>query len=184
MRALNSHFVLIDLHSSWHLAHQIPTSTLTYLKNSNFISTISSSFRRTRRPRTGISSSSKSASPEIRRPSDRFVPGHVLLPSISPNSTSTSTSRSEAASELELFFELLPLRMRRELYGHEEIGQLIEVVMDLGRKPLARFPSGDWVISDQPVKHEDLRHAISKVIKASCFHGTFMWRLSAIGVLA
>ncbi|KAF5467051.1 hypothetical protein F2P56_016917, partial [Juglans regia] len=168
MRALNSHFVLIDLHSSWHSAHQIPTSTLTYLKNSNFISTISSSFRRTRRPRTGISSSSKSAAPEIRRPSDRFVPGNAFSPSISPNSASTSpnsasTSRSEAASGLELFLELLPLRMSRELYRHEELGQLIEVVMDLGRKPLARFPSGDWVISDQPVKHEDLRHAISKV---------------------
>lgn len=35
--------------------------------------------------------------------------------------------------------------------------------MDLGRKPLARFPSGDWVISEQPIVHEDLRHAISKV---------------------
>ncbi|KAG2729769.1 hypothetical protein I3760_01G265300 [Carya illinoinensis] len=161
MRALNSHFVLIDLHSSWHSAHQIPTSTLTYLKNSNFISTISSSFRRTPRPRTGISSSSKSAAPEIRRPSDRFVPGNAFSPSISPNSA--STSRSEAASELELFLELLPLRMKRELCRHEELGQLIEVVMDLGRKPLARFPSGDWMISDQPVKHEDLRHAISKV---------------------
>ncbi|KAL2996234.1 hypothetical protein AAZX31_10G262600 [Glycine max] len=35
--------------------------------------------------------------------------------------------------------------------------------MDLGRKPLARFPSGDWVISEQPIAQEDLRHAISKV---------------------
>ncbi|CAA0820551.1 P-loop containing nucleoside triphosphate hydrolases superfamily protein [Striga hermonthica] len=35
--------------------------------------------------------------------------------------------------------------------------------MDLGRKPIARFPSGDWVVSQLPVKLEDLRHAISKV---------------------
>lgn len=72
--------------------------------------------------------------------------------------------RSEAATELEMFLELLPPRMRRELYGHEEIEELIEVVMDLGRKPIARFPSGDWIISDDPIKDEDLRHAISKVI--------------------
>ncbi|KAK4597968.1 hypothetical protein RGQ29_015470 [Quercus rubra] len=157
MRALNSHLVLIDLHTSWHSANQIPTSTLTYLKNSsNFISALSSSFRRTRRARPGIASSSRSAAPEIRRPSDRFFPGNGS-PSISPNSASTSRS-----SELELFLELLPLRMR-ELFQHEEIGELIEVVMDLGRQPLARFPSGDWVISEQPVKHEDLKHAISKV---------------------
>ncbi|KAL0004305.1 hypothetical protein SO802_011866 [Lithocarpus litseifolius] len=158
MRALNSHLVLIDLHTSWHLANQIPTSTLTYLKNSsNFISALSSSFRRTRRALPGIASSSRSAAPEIRRPSDRFFPGNGS-PSISPNSASTSRS-----SELELFLELPPLRMRRELFQYEEIGELIEVVMDLGRQPLARFPSGDWVISEQPVKHEDLKHAISKV---------------------
>ncbi|KAK3019160.1 hypothetical protein RJ639_003247 [Escallonia herrerae] len=35
--------------------------------------------------------------------------------------------------------------------------------MDLGRQPLARYPSGDWVISEQLVQLEDLRHAISKV---------------------
>ncbi|XP_050250027.1 protein SEEDLING PLASTID DEVELOPMENT 1-like [Quercus robur] len=158
MRALNSHLVLIDLHTSWHSANQIPTSTLTYLKNSsNFISALSSSFRRTCRARPVIASSSRPAAPEIRRPSDRFFPGNGS-PSISPNSASTSRS-----SELEMFLELLPQRMRGELFQHEEIGELIEVVMDLGRQPLARFPSGDWVISEQPVKHEDLKHAISKV---------------------
>uniref|UniRef100_M8CCF3 AAA+ ATPase domain-containing protein n=1 Tax=Aegilops tauschii TaxID=37682 RepID=M8CCF3_AEGTA len=35
--------------------------------------------------------------------------------------------------------------------------------MALGRRPLARFPSGDWVISDQPVTADDLRQAVSKV---------------------
>lgn len=35
--------------------------------------------------------------------------------------------------------------------------------MDLGRKPIARFPFGDWEISQQPIRHDDLRHAISKV---------------------
>lgn len=63
-----------------------------------------------------------------------------------------------------MFLELLPLRLKSELYGHEEIGKLIEVVMDLGRSPIARFPSGDWVISENPISHEDLRLAVSKVI--------------------
>lgn len=65
--------------------------------------------------------------------------------------------------ELDLFLELVPLNMRNKLFHHEEIENLIEVVLDLGRKPLARFPSGDWVISEQLVKLEDLKHAISKV---------------------
>ncbi|KAH7537119.1 hypothetical protein FEM48_Zijuj03G0058000 [Ziziphus jujuba var. spinosa] len=164
MRALNSHFVLIDLHNSWHSIHQIPTSALGYLQNSNFIPTVSSSFRRTSRAAKRISSSNSSApsvrSPEIRRPSDRYFSGNG---SVSNSPSLASTSRSEVATELELFLELLPLRMRRELYRHQEIGQLIEVVMDLGRQPIARFPSGDWIISEKPIKHEDLLHAISKV---------------------
>ena len=73
-----------------------------------------------------------------------------------------------------MFLELLPLRMRRELFQHEEIGELIEVVMDLGRQPLARCPSGDWVISEQPVKHEDLKHAISKVINVISIVSLFL----------
>lgn len=81
-----------------------------------------------------------------------------------PSSSAASTSRSVVDSELEIFLDLVPLRMRRELYKHEEVGALIEVVMDLGRKPLARFPSGDWVISEHPIKVDDLTHAISKVI--------------------
>ncbi|KAF3564924.1 hypothetical protein DY000_02018931 [Brassica cretica] len=31
------------------------------------------------------------------------------------------------------------------------------------RKPLARFPSGDWVISEMPVTQQDLKLAVSKV---------------------
>ncbi|TKY50807.1 ycf45 protein [Spatholobus suberectus] len=136
MRALNSHVLLIDLHFHPH----VPTSTPACLRNSHFISSL-----RRRSRRTGVRCS---APPEIRRPSDRFC------------GSSPSTSRPV---DLNLFLELLPLKMRRELYRHREIGGLIEVVMDLGRKPLARFPSGDWVISEQPIVHEDLRHAISKV---------------------
>uniref|UniRef100_A0A5B7BEW5 AAA+ ATPase domain-containing protein n=1 Tax=Davidia involucrata TaxID=16924 RepID=A0A5B7BEW5_DAVIN len=164
MRALNSHFVLIDLHNSWHSANQIPTSTFTYLQNAKSATSFSATFRRTRRRGNGISSSSSSIpeirSPEIRRPRDRSSLGSGLS---SVSSNLATTSRSEGVSELDLFLELLPSRMRNELFGHAEIGELIEVVMDLGRKPLARFPSGDWEISEQPVKLEDLRHAISKV---------------------
>lgn len=75
-----------------------------------------------------------------------------------------TTLRSVVDSELEAFVEMVPVRMRRELCRHEEIGQLIEVVMDLGRVPLAGFPSGDWVISEVPITLDDLKHAISKVI--------------------
>lgn len=167
MKALNSHFELIDIHSSWQSANQIPISTFSYIRSSTLAtSAFSAAFRRTRRGRGKISSSTTPGtsirSPEIRRPRDRSSSGNGLS-SFSLSSASTSSSRDKVVSDLDLFLELVPLRMRNELFRHQEIGQLIEVVMDLGRKPLARFPSGDWVISEQPVKLEDLGHAISKI---------------------
>ncbi|XP_074589961.1 protein SEEDLING PLASTID DEVELOPMENT 1-like [Curcuma longa] len=74
-----------------------------------------------------------------------------------------SPSAPAVRDGLELFLELVSPRMRRDLARHEEVQQLIEVVMDLGRKPIARFPSGDWIMSEHPVGVEDLRQAISKV---------------------
>ena len=35
--------------------------------------------------------------------------------------------------------------------------------MDLGRPPLARFPSGDLRLADDVISNADLDHAISKV---------------------
>lgn len=170
MRATNSRFLLVDLHSSWHSANRIPISVFAYLRSSHLLSSVSSSFRRTRRARKGILSSSSSTSssisppPSIRRPGDRFSGGNGVLSSNSSSSMSSSSRLDSAiVSELDMFLELVPLRMRGELFRHEEIQELIEVVMDLGRRPLARFPSGDWAISEHLVKSEDLRHAISKV---------------------
>lgn len=155
MRAINSHVVLIDLHcTSWQRNNNLNN---TYLNNKLF-SSFHRSSSRTRRLHKAIQSSksSSSASPQIRRPSDRYP--------IKKNGSSPSNSQPETTAELDMFLELLPLEMRMELYRHQEIGGLIEVVMDLGRKPLARFPSGDWVISQRPINHDDLRHAISKVL--------------------
>ncbi|KAJ1288081.1 hypothetical protein BS78_02G062000 [Paspalum vaginatum] len=93
--------------------------------------------------------------PPVRRPSgDRLcapAPRAALAPA------------PGARGELEAFLEVVPARMRRGLAAHQDLRDLVEVVMDLGRRPVARFPSGDWVISDQPVTAEDLRQAVAKV---------------------
>nr|GEW21692.1 P-loop containing nucleoside triphosphate hydrolases superfamily protein [Tanacetum cinerariifolium] len=93
-------------------------------------------------------------SPGVRRPRDRSAYGNALVSNSTPSSHNL---------ELDMFLELVPLRMRKNLFDHDEIGDMIEVVMDLGRCPIARFPSGDWVISDELVNIEDLNYAISKV---------------------
>ncbi|KAF0901503.1 hypothetical protein E2562_003488 [Oryza meyeriana var. granulata] len=65
--------------------------------------------------------------------------------------------------ELRRLLELLPGELRRRVEGHPELPALVEVVMDLGRPPLARFPSGDFLLSHSPISFDDLRHATSQV---------------------
>ncbi|XP_021288651.1 uncharacterized protein ycf45 [Herrania umbratica] len=75
----------------------------------------------------------------------------------------SSSLEDEYDVELGLLLALLPEEMRSRISEHEELRELIEVVMDLGRKPLARFPSGDFVLSDCPITVQDIEHATSKV---------------------
>ncbi|KAK9663913.1 hypothetical protein RND81_14G005900 [Saponaria officinalis] len=156
MRALNCGFELVDI------------QTFSYFQCSYFASSFSAAFRRTHgvrkgnfAPRTAVQAR---WSPEIRRPVERLFPGNGLSSSsFLLNPISRIARMEESGSELELFLELVPVRMRNALACHEEIHDLIEVVLDFGRKPLARFPSGDWVIAHEPVKLDDLQYAISKV---------------------
>ncbi|XP_057539446.1 protein SEEDLING PLASTID DEVELOPMENT 1 [Amaranthus tricolor] len=72
-----------------------------------------------------------------------------------------SDDGSEA--ELERMVALLPEEIRCRLRKHPELDKLMEVVMDLGRTPLARFPSGDYELSDCPITFQDLEFATSQV---------------------
>ncbi|TYJ48403.1 hypothetical protein E1A91_A01G059700v1 [Gossypium mustelinum] len=76
---------------------------------------------------------------------------------------SSSSLEDEFDVELGRLLSLLPEEMRRRISEHEELRELIEVVMDIGRKPLARFPSGDFVLSDCPITVQDIEHATSQV---------------------
>lgn len=87
----------------------------------------------------------------------------VFLGTSCLNSTNSPSTGDESDVELGRLLSLLPEEMRQKVSEHPEHQQLIEVVMDLGRKPLARFPSGDFVLSACPITFEDLEHATSQV---------------------
>ena len=64
---------------------------------------------------------------------------------------------------LEQLLEILPLRIADLLRKQETLEELIEVVLDLGRIPEARFP-GRWIyLGEDPVRQEDLEHAVARV---------------------
>ncbi|GAB4849414.1 hypothetical protein Ancab_004211 [Ancistrocladus abbreviatus] len=57
--------------------------------------------------------------------------------------------------------------MRARIRNHPELRDLIQVVMDLGWKPLTRFLSGDFERSDCPISFQDFDCATSQVLIAA-----------------
>lgn len=72
-------------------------------------------------------------------------------------------SDDDFESELDRLLALLPEQIRARVQKHSELDDLIEVVLDLGRPPLARFPSGDLELSDCPITFQDIEYATSQV---------------------
>ncbi|KAJ4909387.1 P-loop containing nucleoside triphosphate hydrolases superfamily protein [Raphanus sativus] len=97
--------------------------------------------------------------------------GVVVIPASSSSPIAVPESEDEEDSfddELRRLLALVPEEIRRTLEEHPQISELIEVVLDLGRKPLARFPSGDFIISEDAVRVKDLEFAVSQVGEYSC----------------
>src|SRR5687767_4600081 len=65
--------------------------------------------------------------------------------------------------DLKLLLEVMPPRVRETIDRHPRKGDLIEIVLDLGRRPEVRFPQSGEDISSEPVGREDLRHVLERV---------------------
>ena len=65
--------------------------------------------------------------------------------------------------DLGLLLEVLPTRVTQALRHLEDLGELLEVVLDLGRVPEARFVSGDMVLDEQDVTRGDLEYVVQQI---------------------
>nr|ARW69902.1 hypothetical protein [Polysiphonia teges] len=67
------------------------------------------------------------------------------------------------ADDLNNLLDILPEFIKHPLERHPEKKFLIEIVMDLGRRPEARFPSGPEYLSEISISWNDLDFCIKKV---------------------
>ncbi|WGT68468.1 R3H domain-containing nucleic acid-binding protein [cyanobacterium endosymbiont of Epithemia clementina EcSB] len=65
--------------------------------------------------------------------------------------------------DLNKLLEILPSTIRAKIKEHPQHDNLIEVVMDLGRLPEARFPGKVSYLGDVPVSAKDLNYSIERV---------------------
>ena len=73
------------------------------------------------------------------------------------------TVHDAVREELELVLDVLPERVSAALWQREDLEELLEVVLDLGRLPEARFLTGDAPLSDQEVDTDDLQGVIERL---------------------
>jgi len=71
--------------------------------------------------------------------------------------------RMQITDDLDKLLEILPSNIKQPLENHPQKNSLIEIVLDLGRKPEARFSHRTEYLSDQLITREDITHCVARV---------------------
>jgi len=71
--------------------------------------------------------------------------------------------QNRITDDLEALLGALPLRLLPALRAAPELSELLEVVLDLGRPPEARFSGREIVLSADEVSQEDLEYVLARV---------------------
>ena len=67
------------------------------------------------------------------------------------------------SNELDALIDILPPHIREPLYEQPGRGELLEVILDLGRLPEARFPHRELVLNSKEVDPSDIDYVVSRV---------------------
>src|SRR5215211_1064504 len=79
--------------------------------------------------------------------------------------TTTNEGEYVSTDNLDMLLAVLPPHIRESLTRAGNIESLIEVVLDLGRRPEARYPGRALYLTDSLVTREDLQYVASRVGK-------------------
>ena len=69
--------------------------------------------------------------------------------------------------DLEKLIENLPIFLQEQINQHKNKDQLIEIILDLGRRPEARFTSGPQYLSQKIISWQDLDYTTKRISKFS-----------------
>jgi len=73
------------------------------------------------------------------------------------------TEGIRVTDDLDLLLAVLPEPLQAELRRRPDLAELVEVVLDLGRRPEARFPDRGAELSERPVERADLDQVVQRV---------------------
>src|SRR5215218_4513643 len=73
------------------------------------------------------------------------------------------TMQHEITDDLDLLLDALPPHICKPLRARDDNGELLEIVMDLGRLPEARYPGREIQLSDCEVSEADIDAVVSRI---------------------
>src|SRR5437762_2910235 len=74
-----------------------------------------------------------------------------------------SIARQEMTDDLDALMAALPVEIVERLRSFADRSDLLEVVMDLGRRPEARFVHGEEVLLDREIGDADIAHVVNHI---------------------
>lgn len=99
----------------------------------------------------------------IKNPIGTTPPDKQASPELINHVKNVTVGRMQITDELHKLLEILPQEIQQTLERHPLGNKLVEVVMDLGRRPEARFPGKAEYVSEKPITREDLNYCIQRV---------------------
>ena len=71
--------------------------------------------------------------------------------------------RRVVSDELDALLDILPPHIREPIYQQPDRSELLEVVLDLGRPPEARFPHRELIFDPKEIEESDIDYILSRV---------------------
>jgi stage III sporulation protein SpoIIIAA len=71
--------------------------------------------------------------------------------------------RKVVTDDLDALLDILPPHIHEPLYQQPDHGELLEVILDLGRLPEARFPHRELVLNSREVSQSDIDYVVSRI---------------------
>lgn len=88
----------------------------------------------------------------------------TTMPSPDQDAEATTTTKEQnITSNIDLLLSTLPPHIRQPLEADERRDDLVEIVMDLGRLPEARFRGSEDFLSDTEVTSEDIEYVVTRI---------------------
>ena len=70
---------------------------------------------------------------------------------------------TQAQEDLEALFTILPLRVRHQIEEIGRVDELLEIVMDLGRIPSARYVDGDYMLNSHEITQTEIDGVVASI---------------------